>query len=55
MKKKHERKDGAYLKIKKRSMTSCLFRPRQGKVKGKWVIQLNLLLPYSLLYPIATC
>jgi hypothetical protein len=31
------------------------FRPRQGKVKGKRVIQLNLLLPYSLLYSIATC
>ncbi len=30
-------------------------RPRQGKVKGKRVIQLNLLLPYSLPYPIATC
>jgi hypothetical protein len=30
-------------------------RPRQGKVKGKRVIQLNLLLLYSLPYPIATC
>ncbi len=33
----------------------CRARPRQGKVKGKRVIQLNLLLPYSLPYPIATC
>ncbi len=32
-----------------------MIRPRQGKVKGKRVIQLNLLLLYSLPYPIATC
>jgi hypothetical protein len=26
MKQKHEKKDGAYLKIKRRSMTSCLLK-----------------------------